>query len=160
MVNRARHLAHFRELINSAGVRSALGYLNGVGSYRFTAVFLFHEGTLRNLHLVDRDDPAVETCPDQPVLDSYCLYVRESARTFLVEHAREDARVAGHPKQASVQSYCGIPLVALGGTLFGTICHFDFAPIPSRDDEVLLLEAVASLLIEVIQRETLSSPSS
>jgi GAF domain-containing protein len=93
----------------------------------------------------------VERCPDQPVLESYCIYVRRSASTFTTADSENDERVSGHPKQNTVRSYCGIPLVNEDGSLFGTICHFDFEPMPFSDDEVLLLEDVAPLLVEAIR---------
>ena len=152
MLDRREAVARFREILDAGGVRPALRYLNGLGPHRFTAVFRFEGGTLRNLHLIDRDDPGVERCPDQPVLESYCVYVRDSARKFLTERANEDERVAGHPKQPVVQSYCGFPLMEDDGTLFGTICHFDYDPVPFAEDEVFLLETAAPMLVQAIHR--------
>lgn len=59
--------------------------------------------------------------------------------------------MSGHPKQNVVQSYCGIPLMDDDGKLFGTICHFDFEPLPFGEAEVLLLEDVAPLLVRAIR---------
>ena len=147
-----RHtVTRFREILRTEGVRPALQHLNAQSAHRFTAVFRFEGGTLRNLHMVDRDDPAVERCADQPVLESYCIYVRRTAETFVTADAANDERVSGHPKQKTVQSYCGIPLFDEDGTMFGTICHFDFEPIPVEEEEVLLLEDVAPLLVQAIR---------
>jgi GAF domain-containing protein len=151
MSTRREAVSRFRQLLAAEGVRAALRYLNSQSDHRFTAVFRFEGGTLRNLHLVDRDDPAVERCPDQPVLDSYCVYVRQTAETFVTEDSTNDGRVDGHPKQQTVQSYCGIPLMDEDGTLFGTICHFDYAPVPFGEEEVYLLEDVAPLLVKAIR---------
>jgi GAF domain-containing protein len=151
MTGRRAAVARFREILRDEGVRPSLRYLNGQGAHRFTAVFRFEGGTLRNLHMVDRDDPTVERCADQPVLESYCIYVRRTAETFVTDDSANDERVSGHPKQNVVQSYCGIPLMDEDGTLFGTICHFDFEPMRFGDDEVLLLEAVAPLLVHAIR---------
>lgn len=151
MAGRRDAIANFREILRADGVRAALRYLNRLSTHRFTAVFRFEGGTLRNLHMVDGEDPAVERCPDQPVLDSYCIYVRRTAETFVTADAANDERVSGHPKQKTVQSYCGIPLFDDDGTLFGTICHFDFEPIPVEEEEVLLLEDVAPLLVRAIR---------
>lgn len=153
MLNRSDAVARFRETLRSEGVRPALELLNEVSSHRFTAVFLFDGGTLRNLHLIDREDRSVERSPDVPVLDSYCLYVRDTARQFMTEHALTDARVDGHPKQKVVQSYCGYPLQDVHGELLGTICHFDYSPVPFDEGEIYLLERVAPLLAEAIVRE-------
>lgn len=151
MAGRRDAVAKFREILRADGVRPALTYLNRLSAHRFTAVFRFEGGTLRNLHMVDRNDPTVERCADQPVLESYCIYVRRTAETFVTEDSASDERVAGHPKQKTVQSYCGIPLFEENGTLFGTICHFDFEPRPFGDDEVLLLEDAAPLLVNAIR---------
>ncbi|HET7228378.1 MAG TPA: GAF domain-containing protein [Longimicrobium sp.] len=151
MARRRAAITYFSEILQSEGVRPALRYLNGQSAHRFTAVFRFEGGTLRNLHMIDRDDPAVERCADQPVLESYCIYVRRTAQTFITADSANDERVEGHPKQNVVQSYCGIPLMEEDGTLFGTICHFDFEPLPFGDDEVMLLEDVAPLLVQAIR---------
>lgn len=151
MSTRRSAVARLRDILEDEGVRPALRFLNAQSAHRFTAVFRFEGGTLRNLHMVDRDDPTVERCPDQPVLDSYCIYVRRTAETFVTQDSTHDQRVSGHPKQNVVQSYCGIPLLGEDGKLFGTICHFDFEPMPFGDDEVLLLEDVAPLLVTAIR---------
>jgi len=151
MTIRRSAVARLREILESEGVRPALRYLNGQSEHRFTAVFRFEGGTLRNLHMIDRLDPAVERCADQPVLDSYCIYVRRTAEKFITADSAHDERVSGHPKQNVVQSYCGIPLLDDDGKLFGTICHFDFEPLPFGDEEVMLLEDVAPLLVNAIR---------
>jgi GAF domain-containing protein len=152
MIERRQVVARFRDLLRADDVPSALRYLNSVGVHRFTALFRFDGGTLRNLYLIDRQDESVDRCPDLPVLDSYCVYVRDSASKFMTEHARTDSRVAGHPKQQSVQSYCGFPLLEPNGNMFGTICHFDYEPVPFDEDEQYLLETVAPSLIDAILR--------
>ena len=139
-----------RHLLQNGGVRLALLYLNSRTPHRFTAIFRFEEGTLRNLHLIDRLDPKVERCPDLPVLESYCLFVRDSGCTFLTEDALHDTRVEGHPKQRVVQSYCGVPLFD-GDDLFGTICHFDYRSIPFSKEDVWVLEEIAPMLIRAIR---------
>ncbi|MEP6992816.1 MAG: GAF domain-containing protein [bacterium] len=158
MPNRRDAVTRFRAMLSEEGIRPALEFLNGISVHRFTAVFMFDGGTLRNLHLIDREDRSVERCPDLPVLDSYCLYVRDTARQFMTEHALKDARVDGHPKQKVVQSYCGYPLQDMRGELIGTICHFDYAPVPFDEQEVYLLEQVGPLLAEAIS-EMEQSPS-
>lgn len=151
MVVQPNAVSTFRQLLRTEGVRAALRFLNSISTHRFTALFRFEGDTLRNLHLIDRDNPQVERCPDLPVLESYCVYVRNSAKPFLVDDSLHDERVEGHPKRKVVQSYCGIPLIDDDGTLFGTICHFDFNPIPFTRDEAFLLDEVAPFLIDAIR---------
>ncbi|HET6230367.1 MAG TPA: GAF domain-containing protein [Longimicrobiaceae bacterium] len=151
MAEQREAVSNFRRILGGGeGVRAALCYLNAQSLHRFTAVFRFEGGTLRNLHLIDRDDPAVERSADQPVLDSYCMFVRQTAERFTTENSVRDPRVAGHPKQNVVRSYCGVPLMEEDATLFGTICHFDYEPIPFGEDEVYLLETIAPLLIRAV----------
>lgn len=144
-------VTNFRSALSEQGLRAALRYLNEQSSHRFTAVFRFEGETLRNLYLIDRDDPGVERCPDLPVLESYCVYVRELQKTFTVDDADRDDRVAAHPKRESVKSYCGIPLMDDEEKLFGTICHFDYAALPVLREEVWILEDVAPLVVRAVQ---------
>lgn len=143
-------LARFRAVLRGEGVRPALRFLNGHSAHRFTALFRFEGDTLRNLHLIDREDPSVERCPDLPVLESYCVFVRRERRAFQTEDSLTDPQVEGHPKQKQVRSYCGIPLFTEDGELFGTICHFDFDPVPYSAEEVDLLDAAAPLLVRAV----------
>jgi GAF domain-containing protein len=144
-------VARFRDTLEADGVRAALRFLNARSIHRFTALFRFEGATLRNLHMIDRDDPTVERSPDLPVLESYCVFVRQTAQPFLTSASLSDPRVEGHPKQRSVQSYCGIPLMNEDGTLFGTLCHFDFEPIGFASEEVFLLEAVAPMIVSAVR---------
>ena len=150
MPTRSEHQERFRTILGTLGVRAALRYLNGVSPHRFTALFRFEGGILRNLYLIDKLDPTVERCPDQPVLESYCVYVRDTGRTFLTGDAARDERVRGHPKQATVRSYCGVPLLAPDRGLIGTICHFDFDPVPFAAEDVFLLEEVEPHLVQAV----------
>lgn len=151
MVTQQTAITTFRQLLKTAGVRAALQFLNSTSAHRFTAVFRFEGSTLCNLHLIDREDPKVERCPDLPVLESYCVYVRNTAKPVVIDNSLQDERVQEHPKREVVQSYCGIPLIDEDGTLFGTICHFDFQPIPFTQEEAFLLDEVAPFLIQAIQ---------
>ena len=140
-----------REQLSKFGVRAALVCLNLNSLHRFTALFRFEGTTLRNLYLIDREDATVEHCPDMPVLESYCVYIRDSGAKFLTEDADTDVRVLGHPKQPTVKSYCGLPLISSTGQLFGTICHFDFDAIPFAESEILVLEEMAPRLVSAIE---------
>jgi GAF domain-containing protein len=39
-----------------------------------------------------------------------------------------------------------VPLFDRDGNMFGSICHFNLEPTPFSDDDVYLMEAMASLL--------------
>jgi GAF domain-containing protein len=142
----ADHLTQIKSIIGSDGPRAVLTYLNGLTDHRFTALYRFDVEQLRNVYFFDRDRPQVETCPDIPVMASYCVFVRSSNNTFVTLDSMVDERVAGHPKRLEVRSYCGVPLVNEDGRAFGTICHFDARPLSISDQNVELMEAIAPLL--------------
>lgn len=84
------------------------------------------------------------------MLESYCVFVRDTAAKFVTEDSLNDARVDGHAKQQHVQSYCGLPLLTDTGELFGTVCHFDFDAIPFAPSEVMVLEDIAPHLVAAV----------
>jgi len=139
-------LRELKTVLSEQGIRAALIFLNGLTEHRFTALYRFDRETLKNLYFVDRDNPAQESVPDIPVMASYCVFVRNSRSRFSTPDSLQDDRVGDHPKRREVQSYCGVPLRDTNGEMFGTICHFDFRPIPISDANVELMEAVAPLL--------------
>lgn len=112
-------------------VRSTLCRLTG------SPVFAFEHDFLQNLCLVDKEDASVKGCADQPITQSYCIFVQRSGQPFSIEYALKDGRVNGHPKQPSYQCYYGIPLVARGGKLLGTAARFDIKTVPVSGDVVM-----------------------
>lgn len=139
-------LAELKVAFAQEGVRGAIMLLNSLTPHRFTSLYRFDDVTLRNVTFFDRENPTVESCEDIPVEASYCVFVRDLAAKFLIEHAERDERVNNHPKQAVVQCYCGVPLLNSEGKMFGTICHFDFKPGRITERDVELLEYMARLL--------------
>lgn len=159
MITQQKTVNTFQELLKTAGVHAALQFLNSTSQYRFTSVFRFEGELLRNLYLIDRENPRIERCPDSLVSESYCVFVRKTAKPFLLNDSLQDDRVEGHPKQKAVQSYCGIPLLDENGKLFGTICHFDLKPISFTQAEVCLIDEIAPFLVRAIQ-DTEGKPDS
>jgi len=139
-------LRHLEAILRSKGVRAALIFLNGLTQHRFTALYRFDEETLRNLYFFDRDNPSQLSTPDIPVMASYCVFVRDRRAPFATSDSLKDDRVKSHSKRQILRSYCGVPLRDVNGEMFGTICHFDFRPIPIADENVELMEAVGPLL--------------
>src|SRR5271170_3082136 len=45
----------------------------------FTAVFAFDGDVLRNVCLVDKEDASVRNCGDQPITESYCIFIHRAA---------------------------------------------------------------------------------
>jgi GAF domain-containing protein len=138
-------LDQLKGLIAGGDVRGALALLNAATGHRFTALYRFDRETLRNMYFYDREHPDTETTDAIPVLASYCVYVRESNAAFETTHAREDGRVAGHPKREMLQAYCGVPLLGEDGKSFGSLCHFDFDPRAISAENLALMEAFAGL---------------
>jgi len=143
---RGEAFAELKTTLATKGVRGAVEFLNLQTPHRFTSLFRFDGPTLRSVTFYDRQNPDQENCEAIPVEASYCVFVRDTGRNFLVADAGDDQRVKEHPKRQMVQCYCGVPLLDRTGRMFGSICHFDFEPAPIADRDVELLERMAELL--------------
>lgn len=139
-------LPELKEVFANGGPRAAIAFLNSLTAHRFTSLYRFDGEMLRNITFYDRERPDSDSCEDIPVMASYCVFVRDSGAMFTTVEAQHDDRVRNHPKQSTVQAYCGVPLLNREGKLFGTICHFDFKPRRIADLDVELLEYMARLL--------------
>jgi GAF domain-containing protein len=128
------------------GLRGAVAFLNSLTSSRFTSLYQFQTGTLRNITFFDRENPTLESCDDLPIEASYCVFIRDSGAKFSVDDAPRDDRVRDHPKRQTIQSYCGVPLLDGRDRMIGSICHFDLQPGRTTDRDVELLEYMARLL--------------
>jgi GAF domain-containing protein len=138
----------FKEIIEADGLPAAMRWLNARVPYRFTGIFAFYGDILRNICLVDKDNANITHCPDQPIVNSYCIYIHRSRERFSVEDAMADGRVEGHPKRRSYHCYYGIPLLDSDGNLRGTVCHFDCTPVRVTDDVVAALDDLALIIAE------------
>ena len=143
---RAITSSEVKALISAGKLRDALALLNLSTEHRFTALYRFGGDTLHNLILVDRDDPTQTGMGDIPMLASYCVFIRDASRPFDTADSLEDPRVAEHPKRNQIRSYCGVPLMDATGRVYGSLCHFDYRPLPVRPDTIELLEDVAPAL--------------
>ncbi|MES2859818.1 MAG: GAF domain-containing protein [Pseudomonadota bacterium] len=146
MRNASRELDQIRFLLRSLQIRPALQALNVMTDYRFTAVYRFTGSGASNLVIYDRLSDPPEVLLTVPEGASYCGIVRDTRDAFLVNRSLEDGRVFDHPARESVQSYCGVPLVGEDGTVFGSLCHFDFEPHDTADDLIELMQGVARYL--------------
>lgn len=150
MMNRTSNkkvIPELKVVFAKGGPRAAIAFLNSLTSHRFTSLYRFDGEMLRNAIFYDRENPELDHCEDIPVLASFCVFVRDSGATFKTRDARHDVRLNNHPKQNTIQSYCGVPLLNPQGKMFGTICHFDFKPGHIEDLDVELLEYMATLLL-------------
>src|SRR4051812_37029708 len=138
MTINSENLKQMREIQENFGIRAVLIHLNGLTDHRFTALYRFDEDSLHNLFFFDRQQPEIVSCPEIPVMASYCVFVRRSGQTFVTPDSLADERVLGHARRMEVRSYCGVPLVDDEGRMFGTICHFDYHPLLISDDSIAL----------------------
>lgn len=135
------------EVLEREGLHAALGFLNGRVRYRYTGVYRFDPPVLRNVDLYDRENPSLTFSGGELVLrDSYCGIVQLTERPFVTTDAARDERLSGYAARVSMVSYLGVPLRLRGGTLFGTLCHWDGRPRLTPTGEVELLERLAPLL--------------
>lgn len=135
-----------RYLLQSLQINEALRELNATTAYRFTAVYRFTASGAANLAIFDRESEAPEALLVVPEGASYCGIVRETKDSFLVTRSLEDGRIVKHPAREAVQSYCGVPLTAEDGEVFGSLCHFDFEPRDASNDVTELMLEVSRYL--------------
>src|ERR1700680_3834492 len=138
----------FKTVLKAHGLWAAMRWLNDRVPYRFTAIFAFDADMLRNICMVDKENEKITNCYDQPITESYCMYIYRSAQRFSVEEASRDMRVAAHPKRRNVQCYYGIPLFGSTGEMLGTVCHFDSMPVRVTEDVATVLDDLAPLIAE------------
>jgi CheY-like chemotaxis protein len=128
------HAEQFAALVQNKAerrdLRGLLALLNMTGPFRYTAILRFDAGErLTSLWTFDREDPATDSFPtDKTVEASYCQRVLESNAPFEMSDAALDPTVQDHPARHLVLSYCGVPLHAADGSVFGTLCQFDVVP--------------------------------
>lgn len=159
MITSQTDRAYFKTLLQEKGVYEALRFVNSKSSHRFTALYVFDGSTLKNICVVDKEDASMRQMDSIEVVNSYCLYVFNSGQRFIVPDSLSDDRVKGHPKQAVIQSYCGMPLMN-DSAMVGTLCHFDFTPISYTDDEVTLLESISPILVKWLEEHRTDTTAS
>lgn len=138
----------FKTTLKADGLGAAMRWLNDRVPYRYTAIFALEGEMLRNICLIDKDNSNITHCSDQPITESYCMYIYRSRERFSVEQALLDKRVEEHPKRRSVQCYYGIPLFGSKGEMLGTVCHFDSMPLRVTEEIAEALDDLAPLIAE------------
>ena len=146
-----------RGLLRNGGVGDVLKYLNARTQHRFTGLYRFDGAVLRNVALFDREQPQSLRGADSPLRETYCSIVGETQAAVAITDANADPRTASNPGRESVLSYCGALVRATDGTPIGTLCSFDPAPQPVRDDDIALLEATARMLGHVVTQDALGA---
>lgn len=140
----AEILARVERLLRGSGPRAALEYLNQRTRFRFTGIYQADPPVLRNLILVDRENPSLDASGAVcPLDETYCAITCAREALFRTIDAPNDPRLVSHPARDSVISYAGVPLRLADGRAWGTLCHFDLRPRLLPAAELRLLEAVA-----------------
>ncbi|MGJ7573292.1 hypothetical protein ACSFBX_22395 [Variovorax sp. RB2P76] len=136
----------FVAVCESRGLAEALGQLNRRVPHRFTAVYRLEGDLFRNIALIDKAGEArPEYLEEVPMGISFCQFVlRDGA--FLTTNSAHDDRLDGHPYKGVMVAYHGVPIPGAGGTLLGTLCHFDLLERPLSDAEFEHLRSVGLAL--------------
>ncbi len=85
---------------------------------------------------------------------AFCAHAILDDKTFVIEDAHRDERFADNPLvtgDPSVRFYAGAPLVTSDGYKLGTLCAIDRVPRKISDDHILLIEDLASLVVDEIE---------
>lgn len=130
----------------------ALALLNARTRFRFTGVFHVDPPYLRNILLFDRENPSLNVSGGGQALDiGFCGVTCATNAPFSTSDARRDQRLATHPARTSMLSYAGVPIRAVGGRAWGTLCHYDGRPRLVPVGELALLENIALLFTGWLQ---------
>lgn len=136
--------------LQDGDLMAALAYLNSRTPHRFTGIFKFSGDLLENLFLFDREQTGAAVWAPFLPEKSYCSIVEATNSTFVLGNSTTDPRVAEHSARDVVMSYCGVPLHNPDGSLFGSLCHFDYKPILFSHLDVPFLESIAPTLMAAI----------
>ncbi len=137
----------FKAAIQAGGLDAALAFLNRRTDFRYTAIYRLDGNMMRNIRLYDRRGEDASSLAEVPLGDSFCQFVI-AENGFHTTHSKHDERLNGHVYQGVLNAYFGLPLSRSPGSIYGTLCHFDFDSKEISDGEVPFLEAVRPLLME------------
>ena len=136
----------FTSMLASAGLRDALADVASITDYRFIAIFRFQDERANAVIYYDREQPEVLGVEEVAASDTYCRLARETREAFVTSDALNDARLTDHGARASVQSYCGVPIMTPEGAVLGTLCHYDLVPRDPNQVDLALMCEIASAL--------------
>ena len=83
-----------------------------------------------------------------------CGHVVARGNTLVVPDVLRDARFAANPRlrQDGLRFYAGAPVCDRDGFVLGTLCLFDHQPRQLTPRDILLLESMATRVIELAQK--------
>lgn len=149
----AENAREIADIVTRDGVMGALGYLNARTPHRFTGVFRFAGSMLENLYLFDRENSRSVPWATFAATQSFCSIMRITGEPFSAGDASSDPRVSDHPARETVLAYCGVPLFHPDGSVYGSLCHFDYRPALFSDVDLTFLAAAAPVLLPHILLE-------
>ncbi|MGX6603102.1 ATP-binding protein [Micromonosporaceae bacterium Da 78-11] len=95
--------------------------------------------------LITADRRVVVGQAGPPLTDSFCRQVVDADAPLLIDDARTDERVSGHPAVADgVIAYAGFPVRSPDGLPLGSFCVIDEQPREWNPRELLLIEDLAA----------------
>jgi hypothetical protein len=133
--------AELERCLADDGIWGALAYLNKRVTHRFTALHIKDVEVLKNVYVHDRDSPAAKPFMNVPVYETFCALVSATEQPLVINDATQDSRAIEAVQHAAIKAYCGLPLYRSDGSLFGTLCHYDYVP---RDVDAAELEVLRS----------------
>lgn len=137
-------LSAFAETMRTGGIASGLSFLNARVPHRCTGVYQLEGMNIRSVYLYDRKGELLpESLGSVPLNESFCEHALRDGM-FLTSDSSLDERVNGSLMKGVVIAYCGIPLLDRSGTLFGSLCHFDYVPRTLPSDEFAFLQEAAN----------------
>lgn len=146
MVGTKQALAEFRALLETGGLREALGFLNARTRHRYTGLYRFDPPMLRGVCVFDRENPTLNVGGDMPMRETYCSLVGQTQEAVVIRDAARDPRLRTHPARDVYLAYCGVPVALADGRCVGTLCHFDVRPRITPAAAIALLEQAAGYL--------------
>ncbi|NML85602.1 GAF domain-containing protein [Polaromonas sp.] len=139
-------LTELLEELQRKGLEAGLSVLNQRVPHRFTAVFKFDGAMMRNVAIIDKLGEVVpESIKVIPFENSFCQFVLRDG-SFTTHDSAVDDRLQGHVYKGVLNTYVGLPISKNNGELFGTLCHFDFAPLDLPESEFQFLNQAVKVL--------------
>ncbi|MDM0073804.1 GAF domain-containing protein [Variovorax sp. J2P1-59] len=141
-----RTLQTLSSILDADGPSNALAFLNDGVAHRYSAIYRLAGLTLKNVLLHDKTGKLrPEYLAAIPFDSSYCQFVVRDGQ-FRTDNSSVDARLRGYSYPSIALSYHSVPILNPGGDIWGTLSHFDTAPLPLPDEEFELLKGAAPLL--------------
>lgn len=134
------------QCLEEDGVRAALEWLNKRVDYRFTALYIKDGDILKNIYVFDRQHPHAKPFTNSPVEEFYGLLVFAAEQSVVVVNAGRESESGKPEKGTTINAYCGLPLRRADGSIFGTLCHFDYLPREVDAAELAVLTSASEII--------------